>query len=136
MAAKGTADTSLVKQPHAQFEYDTHTLKEFQKCCDVHTGALFFMENFMRIQHPTKGAIQFKPFPYQYELIENYNKYRYSINMLGRQMGKCVTENINITILNRKVEIYDIPIGIFYEYESAKKSGTEKPDISPYKRSA
>ena len=88
MAAKGTADTSLVKQPHAQYEYTPETLREFQKCCDVHTGALFFMENFMRIQHPTKGAIQFQPFPYQYELIENYNKFRYSINMLGRQMGK------------------------------------------------
>jgi hypothetical protein len=88
MAAKGTADTSLVKQPFSQFEYDSTTLREFQKCCDPLDGALYFMENFMWIQHPIKGSMQFKPFPYQLALIENYNKYRYSINMLGRQMGK------------------------------------------------
>ena len=88
MPAKGTADTSLVKQPFSQFEYDSTTLREFQKCCDPLDGALYFMENFMWIQHPIKGSMQFKPFPYQLSLIENYNTYRYSINMLGRQMGK------------------------------------------------
>ena len=46
------------------------------------------MTTFMKIQHPTLGGIDFKPFDYQLELIENYNEYRYSINMLGRQMGK------------------------------------------------
>ena len=40
MAAKGTADTSLVKQPHAQFEYDTETLREVKKWGYIHSGAL------------------------------------------------------------------------------------------------
>lgn len=86
--ARGTADTSLVKQAHSKFEYNNQTLKEFSSCCDLTHGALYFMENFMMIQHPTKGAIPFKPFDYQLDLIKNYNDYRYSINMLGRQMGK------------------------------------------------
>lgn len=133
--AKGTADSSLVKPAHSQIEYNMQTLQEFQSCCDPQTGALYFMENFMRIQHPVKGSIPFKPFPYQLELIKNYNNYIRSINMLGRQMGKCVTEKINITVRNKKGEIYDIPIGIFYEYEAAKRNGTKKPDITPYKRS-
>lgn len=86
--AKGTADTSLVKAAHSQVEYTPETLQEFQKCLDDRTGALYFLENFMQIQHPTKGSIPFKPYPYQLDLIENYNNHRYSINMLGRQMGK------------------------------------------------
>lgn len=135
MSTKGTADTSLVKQPNEKVEYTAETLKEFQKCCDSKKGPLYFMTNFMWIQHPTKGRMLFKPYDYQLDLIENYNTTRKSINMLGRQMGKCVTEKINITIRNKQGEIYDIPIGIFYEYEAAKKNGTEKPDISSYKRS-
>jgi hypothetical protein len=46
------------------------------------------MKKFVRIQHPTKGGIDFIPFDYQEDLIANYNAHRYSINMLGRQMGK------------------------------------------------
>ena len=86
--ARGTADTSLVKSAHAKVEYDATTIAEFQKCCDTDNGPLYFMQNFMKIQHPTRGGIPFDPFDYQLELIENYNNYRYSINMLGRQMGK------------------------------------------------
>lgn len=133
--AKGTADSSLVKKAYAEIEYTTEQLIEFQKCADRIDGPLYFMENFMRIQHPTKGSIQFKPFDYQRDLIKNYNECRRSINMCGRQMGKCVTEKINIVIRNKAGEIFDIPIGIFYEYEAAKRNGTEKPDLLPYKRS-
>jgi hypothetical protein len=86
--AKGTADTSLVKAGHSTVAYTMETLEEFQNCLDPDTGPLYFLENFMKIQHPTKGGIPFKPYPYQLDLIENYNNYRYSINMLGRQMGK------------------------------------------------
>ena len=86
--SKGTADTSLVKAPHTKIEYTAETLAEFQSCLDEIDGAEYFMRNFMKIQHPTKGGIQFDPFDYQLDLIKNYNEYRYSINMLGRQMGK------------------------------------------------
>ena len=85
---RGTADTSLVKPAYSKVSYTTNTLKEFQLCCHPQDGPLFFMTNFMRIQHPTRGGIPFEPFDYQLELIENYNNNRWSINMLGRQMGK------------------------------------------------
>lgn len=85
---KGTAANDLVKSPYKKIEYDQQMLLQFQQCCDRISGPLYFMENFMKIQHPTKGGIQFQPFDYQIDLIKNYNEYRYSINMLGRQMGK------------------------------------------------
>ena len=86
--ARGTADTSLVKQAGKKVEYTPDQLKEFQNCIYEKTGPMYFMRTFMRIQHPTKGGIDFEPFDYQQELVENYNKFRFSINMLGRQMGK------------------------------------------------
>ena len=85
---RGTADTSLVKPANQIFDYDAKTILEFKKCADEVDGPLYFMTNFMAIQHPTKGNMSFDPFDYQLDLIANYNHYRYSINMLGRQMGK------------------------------------------------
>lgn len=132
---KGTADSGLTKNPYTTIEYTPLQLRELQECSDRENGALYFMTNFMMIQHPTKGSMMFKPFKYQLDLIENYNNYRHSINMLGRQMGKCLTKEINIVVRNKSGDVYDIPIGIFYEYEAAKRDGTQKPDISQYKRS-
>lgn len=86
--ARGTADTSLIKQGYAKIQYSPEQLRDFQNCADPVNGPMYFMENFMQIQHPTKGSIPFKPFAYQRELVLNYNGYRRSINMCGRQMGK------------------------------------------------
>lgn len=85
---KGTVNTELVKPAFSKIQYTPEMLQEFQRCCDPNTGPMFFMKKYVKIQHPTKGGIAFEPFDYQEELVENYNKYRYSINMLGRQMGK------------------------------------------------
>ena len=85
---KGTVNTELVKQAYSKIPYDSEMLKEFQACCDPNDGPMHFMKKFVRIQHPTRGGIDFEPFDYQEDLIQNYNNNRYSINMLGRQMGK------------------------------------------------
>jgi len=85
---KGTVNTELVKPAYSKLQYTQEMLLDFQQCCDPNTGPMFFMENHVKIQHPTKGGIKFKPFDYQVDLVENYNTHRYSINMLGRQMGK------------------------------------------------
>lgn len=55
---------------------------------DPVTGPMYFMENFMWIQHPTRGREKFVPYDYQRDLVETYHMYRKSINMLGRQLGK------------------------------------------------
>ena len=86
--ARGTADTSLIKQGFKKLPYSEEQLKDFEACCDPNTGPLYFMKTHMKIQHPTLGGIDFDPYNYQEGLVENYSKYRYSINMLGRQMGK------------------------------------------------
>ena len=86
--ARGTADTSLVKQGYSKVAYTPDTIQDFKNCADPIDGPLYFMTNHVKIQHPTKGGISFDPFSYQLDLIENYNNFRYSINMLGRQMGK------------------------------------------------
>jgi hypothetical protein len=51
-------------------------------------GPLYFMRNFLKIQHPVRGAIDFAPYDYQVRLIEAYHSHKDVIAMLPRQMGK------------------------------------------------
>ena len=81
-------ENALVKKPYKKTEYTKEQVEHLMKCTDPKHGARYFMENFFYIQHPTRGKLLFVPFDYQVDLIQNYNDYRFSINMLGRQMGK------------------------------------------------
>jgi len=81
-------DDSLVKKAFKKVKYTPQQLTELKNCMHPKTGPMYFMENFMQIQHPTKGEISFDPFPYQHELVECYHNYKYSIAMIGRQLGK------------------------------------------------
>jgi hypothetical protein len=78
----------LIKKPYTKMAYTAEEIYHLQKCADPVTGPMYFMKNFFYIQHPLRGRIKFVPFDYQDELIENYHNNRFSINMLGRQMGK------------------------------------------------
>ena len=81
-------DLELIKKAHKKVKYTPEMADELRRCTDPKTGPMYFMENFMMIQHPTRGRIKFHPYDYQRELCAVYNDYRYSIAMIGRQLGK------------------------------------------------
>ena len=81
-------EPTLTKTAYSSTRYTREQLQQLKSCTDPDTGALYFMSNFMWIQHPIKGRMMFDPYPFQEELIGNYNSTRMSINMCGRQMGK------------------------------------------------
>ncbi len=85
---KGTQDYSLTKRAFAKQSFSEQEIIDLQKCMDLIEGPSYFMANFVKIQHPTKGGINFEPFEFQERLIDVYSQYRYSINMLPRQTGK------------------------------------------------
>jgi hypothetical protein len=85
------ADNKLVKTAHQTQRFTEEDIEKLLKCSDLTTGAAFFLENFFYIQHPTKGKMQYQAFDYQKELLDSYNTHRFSVNMLGRQMGKTTT---------------------------------------------
>lgn len=124
-----------IKNPYVQTEFSNQKeLDDFIACCDPETGYKHFMTNFFYIQHPTRGSMLYQPYDYQVELAENYHNFRYSINLLSRQLGKCFVGNSIITVKNSQEEIYDIPAKIFYEYQVATRDNLPLPDISKYKR--
>jgi len=82
------SQTSLIKQAHSIQQWTEKDINELHGCSDQITGAKFFMDNFFYIQHPTQGQIKYQAYPYQEILIDSYHTRRFSVNMLGRQMGK------------------------------------------------
>lgn len=121
---------NFIKTLATSVKYTQQQEDELIQCADPVDGPVYFMKNFVYIQHPIKGRVIFEPFDYQLDLIHTYHNYRFSINLLGRQLGKCLTKGINITIKNKNSgKIYDIPIGKFYEYQKDKSI-----DISCYER--
>ena len=52
-------DSELVKKAHAKVRYTPEMADELVKCTDPITGPMYFMENFMYIQHPIRGKIEF-----------------------------------------------------------------------------
>ena len=86
--AQQQVDFNLVKQAHAKTTYTLHQKREIFKCMN---DPLYFMQNYLRIQHPTKGAIKFEAYEYQKQLIDCYWKNTSVVAMLPRQTGKTTT---------------------------------------------
>ena len=126
----------LVKTPHKVENYTPTQINEIAKCHDPVSGPEYFLDNFFFIQHPTQGKIKYQPFDYQRELAHSYHAHRFSINLLGRQLGKCFDGSTTmINIRNDQTGVtYDIPAIKFYEYCQAKQDNRELPDISMYER--
>lgn len=78
----------LVKKAFSKVHYGRDQIDELRNCMHPETGPMYFMKNFMYIQHPVSGRLLFDPYPYQYDLVNTYHNYRKSINMVSRQMGK------------------------------------------------
>jgi len=47
----------------------------------------YFINNYCRISHPMKGLIGFKTYPYQDDLLNDYNDFRFNIILKARQLG-------------------------------------------------
>lgn len=98
------------------------------RCID---DPLFFIERFVKIQHPLKGAVPFQPYPFQVEIIKAFHEHRFSIALTARQMGKtsCAaafllwkamfTPDTTILIVaNKQVQALEIMTRIKYAYEN------------------
>jgi hypothetical protein len=47
----------------------------------------YFFNNYVKIQHPTKGTIPFKTFPFQDQCVKEFIDNRFTIVVKGRQLG-------------------------------------------------
>jgi hypothetical protein len=47
---------------------------------------VYFIDNYARISHPIEGLIPFKTYPYQADLLRDFNDYRFNVILKARQL--------------------------------------------------
>lgn len=60
---------------------------EFIKC---KKDKIYFISNYIKVEHPLLGLVPFKLFPFQHTILNNLDKYRFNILRKFRQAG-CTT---------------------------------------------
>ena len=58
-------DGNLIKKAHSVQKYTLEQVQHLEKCMDPVDGPLYFCKNFLKIQHPVRGAIDFIPYEYK-----------------------------------------------------------------------
>lgn len=48
---------------------------------------VYFINNYCRISHPLRGLIPFNTYPYQDDLVKDFNDYRFTVILKARQLG-------------------------------------------------
>ena len=52
---------------------------------------VYFIDNYARISHPLEGLIPFKLYPFQQELLRDFNDHRFNVILKARQLGISTT---------------------------------------------
>jgi hypothetical protein len=101
-------DFDVVKRHNAKVTYSEDQMVELMNCQD---DPMYFMRNFLRIQHSTRGALPFNPYPYQVRLVEAFHTHTYNINMSSRQTGKALALNTPIPTPTGWTTMGEIKVG-------------------------
>lgn len=74
-----------VKRAYAVSEYLPEDLVALKRCM---ADPIYFIENYVKVQHPTKGLIPMKLFDYQKRMIKAIHENKDVIILASRQLGK------------------------------------------------
>jgi hypothetical protein len=77
-----------LKRAYATDEYTPHMIRELARC---KSDPVYFMKNYVKIQHPTRGTIPFALFEYQERFVHHMHTNRFTITLQPRQCGKTLT---------------------------------------------
>lgn len=78
----------FLKRANEQHEYTVDHIQELRKCSE---DPIYFIKNYCMVQHPVKGAVPFKLYPYQEDMIRAYHSNRQIVVLSARQTGKTAT---------------------------------------------
>lgn len=82
------AKNDKLKTPDQEVEFTYEQVQELKRCVQ---DPIYFIENYVQIQHPVKGAVPFKLYSYQKDMIRAYQDNRYTVVLSARQTGKSIT---------------------------------------------
>ena len=68
----------------SQYLTKKELVKEIVKCGK---DPIYFIDNYCKIAHPTRGQVAFKTWDFQKDLLQKFNDYRNNVILKSRQMG-------------------------------------------------
>ena len=74
-----------IKRPNQEAEYGPEDIQHLKRC---KYDPIYFIENFVMVQHPTKGTVPMILYEYQKRMIESIHNNKDSIILASRQLGK------------------------------------------------
>ena len=77
-----------LKKAYSTDEYTPHMIQELAKC---KKDCAYFIKNYVKVQHPTKGTVPFLLFEYQERFVRHMQDNRFTITLQPRQCGKTLT---------------------------------------------
>jgi phage terminase large subunit-like protein len=87
------ASNPYIKRANTEDDYDIFKYQELEKCSN---DPIYFIKNYVKIQHPTRGTIPFEIFDYQIEMIDTIHNNKDSLLLASRQLGKTTVAAIYI----------------------------------------
>ena len=136
------AKNEFIKRPNALTEYTPETIQELYVCAK---DPVHFAKNYVKVQHPTKGAVPFIMYSYQERAIKGFMENRWCLLKCGRQMGKttviaiyllwfaCFNKDKNLLVASKDNSgAMDIMDRIRYAYEELPN--WLKPGVKAYNR--
>jgi Terminase large subunit, T4likevirus-type, N-terminal/Terminase RNaseH-like domain len=78
-------EIDIIKKGHQKDFYDSSREDELLKCA---SDPIYFIQKYIRVQHPKKGRIPLELYPFQIKMIKNFHQYKDNILMASRQTGK------------------------------------------------
>ena len=115
-----SSSRSGFKRAGLEDEYTPENIRELLKC---QQDPIYFIKNYVYIQHPTRGKILFDLFPYQEEFVKQLHTNNRVIAMMSRQMGKCVDGESEITIIKKPslfkmMVLWFVDRGMYYKIKT------------------
>ena len=136
------AKNEFIKRPNALTEYTEENIQDLYKCAE---DPVFFAKSFVKVQHPTRGAIPLILYDYQVRAINGFLNHQWSMLKCGRQMGKttviaiyllwfaCFKKDKNLLVASKDNSgAMDIMDRIRYAYEELPN--WLKPGVKAYNR--
>lgn len=79
------AANPAIKRPHKESEFTPELITELKRCS---VDPIYFIENYIKVVDPIKGAVPMKLFEYQKEMLKSIHENKDTIILASRQMGK------------------------------------------------
>lgn len=82
-----------IKRANRESEYTPDLTQELKKCA---SDPVYFIKNYVKIQHPTKGCVPFELYDYQLKMVDAVHNNKDTILLCSRQLGKTTVVSMYI----------------------------------------